>query len=616
MALDPPRRRPRRGSLERPVSGRIYRVGWTLVAIPLLAAAFSVARPEPLPRPALPLSFDAATALVFANDFARRFPDRSPGSPGASGATDWVVERFGDFGLRAERDAFSARVPGVGRVELVNVAAVAPGRSPQAIVVVAHRDNSGRSPGADDNGSGTGALVELARTVRLASPAHTFVFLSSDGGAYGGLGATHFVERSQYADDVVAVVNLDALAGRGRAGLQFAGDAARSPAASLVATADARIADETDAGAVRPGAVAQLVDLAFPFSFYEQAPFVASGIAAVTLTTGGDRPRAPEGDTLAAVDGARLGELGRAAAALVTSLDESAEAAGGTEAYVYTGSRVVHGWTIQFVLLAALLPFLAAVTDVFARLRRRHVALRPALRSLRSRVAVWLWAGALFAAFAALGLFPGGADRPLSPDSAAATEWPVAALLALGGLAAAGWLVARPRLVPRREVERRETLAGHLVAMLALALVAVLVAATNPYALLFFLPSFHAWLWLPHVADRPLRWRAGLYALGLAGPLVLLASFAFRFELGLDAPWYLAALAAVGYVPSALLAAFLVWGAAAGQLGALACGRYAPYPERWERPARGPIREGIRRVVLLTRRRGSAEQERELRAVD
>jgi hypothetical protein len=83
----------------------------------------------------------------------------------------------------------------------------------------------------------------------------------------------------------------------------------------------------------------------------------------------------------------------------------------------------------------------------------------------------------------------------------------------------------------------------------------------------------------------------------------LLASFAFRFDLGFDAPWYMAALAAVGYVPLPLLLALLLWGAAAGQLGAIAFGRYAPYPERSERPVRGPVREGIRQVVLVGRRR-------------
>ena len=52
--------RPRRGSLERPINARMYRGTWLLVALPLLLAAFTVARPQPLPPPALPPAFDAA----------------------------------------------------------------------------------------------------------------------------------------------------------------------------------------------------------------------------------------------------------------------------------------------------------------------------------------------------------------------------------------------------------------------------------------------------------------------------------------------------------------------------------------------------------------------------
>jgi hypothetical protein len=614
MATEPGRRRPRPGSLERPVSGRLYRTAWVLVAVPVLVLAFSVARPEPLPRPDLPPAFDEASARQFASDYARRFPDRSPGTPGAAQAVEWVAARFGEFGLEREREDFSAVVAGEGRIRLVNVAGVAPGPSPHTIVVMAHRDNVGRSPGAVDNASGIGALLELARNIRTIAHAHTFVFLTTDGGAFGGLGAAQFARTWAHANQIVAVVNLDSVGGAGAPRLQFAGDAPRSPAATLVATTDARILDETRQAATRPSAGAQLLDLAFPFTLYEHGPFVVAGLPAITITTSGDRPTRPEGDTLAAIDARRLGEIGRSANALLVSLDEAGEIAGGTGSYVYMGSRLLRGWTIQFVLLAALTPFFAAVVDLFARSRRRGVALLPALRSLRSRIAVWGWAGFLFAVFVAAGLFPEGAGRPISPDASAGTDWPLPALGALFGLVALGWLLARPRLARARPAESSETLAGHLAAMLALVLVAVVVAATNPYTLLLFLPSLHLWLWLPHVAARALPWRAALWAAGLVGPLLLVTSFALRFDLGFDAPWYVAALVAVGYVPLPLVLGFLLWGAAAGQLAAIAFGRYWPYPSRSERGVRGPIREAIRYVVVRGRRRraglGTAATER------
>jgi hypothetical protein len=213
---------------------------------------------------------------------------------------------------------------------------------------------------------------------------------------------------------------------------------------------------------------------------------------------------------------------------------------------------------------------------------------------------VWAWAAALFGFFSFTGLLPGGEARPIPLDTPLAGDWPVLALGLLGTLAAIGWLVARPQLVPRREVTRPEELGGHLAAMLVLGVVALVVAAQNPYALVFVLPSLHAWLWLPHVAD--LYARLAVYAVGFAGPLLLLGSFAFRFDLGLDAPWYLLALTAVGYVPIPLAVAFVAWGAAASQVCAVAVGRYTPYPEQAERPERGPLRESIRQAVLFTRR--------------
>jgi hypothetical protein len=48
-------------------------------------------------------------------------------------------------------------------------------------------------------------------------------------------------------------------------------------------------------------------------------------------------------------------------------------------------------------------------------------------------MAVWGWAGLVFAVLVALGLLPDGVDRPIAPDTLAATEWPLAALAVLGG---------------------------------------------------------------------------------------------------------------------------------------------------------------------------------------
>src|SRR5262249_13263175 len=131
----------------------------------------------------------------------------------------------------------------------------------------------------------------------------------------------------------------------------------------------------------------------------------------------------------------------------------------------------------------------------------------------------------------------------------------------------------------------------------------------NAFALVFLLPSAHTWLWLAQIGDRRLGVRLGVWALGLAGPALLVWEFAGRFGLGFDAPWYLLQLLALGQLPLAWFAVLVVWAASAGQLAALAAGRYAPYPDAGERPRLGPIRRTIRRVVLSSRARRRARHE-------
>jgi hypothetical protein len=617
MAAVPPqpaRRRPRPGSLERPVNGRLYRGTWLLLGLPLLVLAFSVARPAPLPPPPVPPAFDRESALGLATDLANSFPNRFPGSEGAARAAQWFRDQLKPYGLVTRTERFSADVPGVGRVRFANLLAIVPGRSPQQIVVMAHRDDDGTGQGANDNASGTAALLELARayavpvgspTIRVR-PAHTLLFLSTDGGAFGGLGAAEFLRSSPNRRSVVAVVNLDSIAGRGRVRLEFAGDVPRSPSGTVLVSAAARIARQTGHAAARPSVLRQLVDLGFPFSLYEQAPFVAASIPAVTITTSGDRPVRAVDDKPDRLRLARLGQVGRAAQDLIGTLDEGLPVASGAGSYVYLGARMLRGWAIELVLIASLLPFLAAAVDLFARCRRRRIRLAPALRAYRSRLLVWLWALAVFELFRALGAWPRGADRPPATTGAVARDWPTLALVAVALLALLGWLLARERLLPRREVSVEDELAGHTVALLCLGGVSLLVVGTNPFALLFVLPSLHAWLWLPHVRRSPWWARAAVYAAGLAGPGLLLWSFGSRFGLGWDAPWYVAELHVLGYVGFAPFAIGAAWAAAGAQLATLTVGRYAPYPDAAERPPRGPVRQLVRSIVLASRRRRRA----------
>ena len=595
----------------------MYRGTWLLVGIPLLIAAFTVSHPQALLAPDLGPSFDGTAALLTAQDFVNKNPDRAPGTAGARQAASWVARRFEQYGLRTERERFHAKIPGRGAVELENLVAVRPGRSEQAIVVLAHRDNTGASPGADDNGSGTAALLELARAFatpaappRPPAPNHTIIFLSTDAGGFGGIGAAHFAERSTYRDRVVAAINLDSIGGIGRPHVVFAGNQARFASPVLVRTAAARIFDQTGAEPTRPGGVQQLLDLAFPLSLYEQAPFVGRDVAAITITASGDRPRSAVGDTPERLDPGRLTSLGRASQQLLGSLDDQVESAEGTSSYVYLGARVVRGWSIVLILFAALLPCLAVIVDLFARLRRRHIPLAPALRSLRSRLLFWVFAVLLFEAFIYLGAWQTGAARPLAPELSPGTDWPVVALVVFTCVLAAAWLVPRDRLVPRRPLGDGEELAGQVAGLLVLAVLSLVIVAMNPYAVVFVLPSLHAWIWLPQVRGGRAPLAVAALAVGFLGPVVLIGSVASRLGLGFDAPWYLAQLAAVGYIrfPTLLVAA--AWVAVAAQLTAIVAGRYTPYPTAAERRRLGPVRRLVRGVILSIGHRQRPEERR------
>jgi hypothetical protein len=586
--------------VERPLSGRLYRVALVCLAVPVLAAAFTVSRPVPLPpvTAALEPTFDHVNAYRLAQELVTRYPDRAPGSPASAGAARWVADQLRMLGLRTLTDRFSATVAGRGRVDLRNVNAVVPGRSRDTILVVAHRDSTRGHSGTNDNASGTAALIELARaysstrtTVGGVSPTHTLSFVSTDAGAYGLLGARRLARTSPQSERVVAVIVLDSIASRKPPRLEIAGDGPRSPAPGLVATAEARLAEQTGSTPELPDALAQLIDLGFPFSLTEQYAFLAERIPALTVTTEGGR--AEEDARPRRLDAVVLGRIGRAAEGLLASLDASLEPARGTSAYVYVGGRVVRGWAVALLYISLLVPFLVCLADLVARLQRWEVALRPAVRSYLRRLGFWLFAGGVFMLFAFAGVWPGGDEAAISPASEAATHWPRLGLALFALVVAGGWLVARSRLVPSGPVGAEDEIAGMAVALIALAVITLVLIVTNPHALLFVLPSAHAWLWLVQTRGRDARLRAALYVAGLAGPMLLLGSMALRFGIGLDAPWYLAELTALGYVSTFTFILVLTWAAVAGQVLAVTTGRYAPYPSADARPARGAVGTAI-----------------------
>ena len=574
--------RPRRGSLERPVNLRLVRNLGLLVVAGLLLVVLTVARPGPLPAPALPPAFDGSTAAGLAIDFATNHASRVPGTLEADRAADWYREKLGLYGLAAEDDVWSEDVPGLGRRRLRNLALVVEGTLDETIVVIAHRDNNGLGAGANDNASGTAALVELARAYATAgttessrTPLHTLVFLSTDAGAYGARGAARFASASPLAERAAAVIALDGLAGTTPVRLELAGLGRRSPPPALVRTAAARLGAELGAEPAPPGILAQLVSLGLPFAFGEQAPLLGREVPAVRITTSPDGGVAPGTDELEGLDATRFEQLGRAAESLLASLDTAVEVPSGTAGTLYLADRAIRGWALQVLLLAAVIPFAGAAFDLLSRCRRRRLELLPSWRALRRRVGLAFAVVALVAVAALAGALPRKPRLPPPPDEPPIDSWPFAAIAIAVVLALVTWVRGRAR-AGRGERPTPETeLAAYTVAYVALVGLAVGVVLVSPFALVFVVPSLYAWLVLPQLRRAPAWVSDVVFGLGFLGPVLGLVVVGEQLDLGPRAPLYVLSLMTTGVVPWTATLLLAVWGAIAAFVGTIVAGRYA-----------------------------------------
>jgi hypothetical protein len=576
------KQRPRRGSVERPVDLRLVRNLAALLVLPLLLIVFTMARTGPLPAPSLPPGFDGATAAALTVELAGDNANRVPGSPGAASAAQWFRDKLALYGLPVREDAWREDVPGVGTVELRNLATVVKGTLDETIVVVAHRDNNGLSAGANSDASGTAALVELARAYATAgttesarTPLHTLVFLSADAGAYGSLGVAHFARHSPLARRAVALVSLDGLAGTAAPRLELSGLGSHSPPPALVRTAAARIAAEGGHAPAQPGVLDQLVSLGLPFGFGAQAPALGGGIPAVRVTTASDGGTPPGGDEPGSLDQARLTQLGRASETILTSLDATVELPTATGGALYLGERAVRGWALELLLLVAVVPFAGAALDLLSRCRRRRLALAPAWRALRRRFGLWLALLALLGVLAIAGALPVEPALPPPPDQPPVDRWPVAAVALAVIAAALVWLRARTRLIPWGRARPEEDLAAYAVAFVALLGISAWTALVSLYSLIFLLPSLYAWLMLPQLRRGPAWLTDVVFGIGLSGPVLALVVLAKQLDLGLRAPLYAASLLTTGVIPWGATLALTAWAAVAGFVGAIAAGRYA-----------------------------------------
>ena len=107
------------------------------------------------------------------------FGPRPPGTPAIQKLQDYMVGELKSYGCAVETDSFSADTPD-GRVPMKNIVAKIPGQKPGIILLGTHYDTK-KIPnfvGADDAGSSTGVMLEMARLLCKQPPGKYAVWIA------------------------------------------------------------------------------------------------------------------------------------------------------------------------------------------------------------------------------------------------------------------------------------------------------------------------------------------------------------------------------------------------------------------------------------------------------
>jgi len=106
-----------------------------------------------------------------------------------------------------------------------NIIATKLGTNGKTLVLGGHYDTVAAAPGANDNGSGTAVVIELARILAKRETKYALVFIAFDAEEYGLIGSRYYADHLADSDKgkIAAMLNFDMLAG-GKGALGLGGD--------------------------------------------------------------------------------------------------------------------------------------------------------------------------------------------------------------------------------------------------------------------------------------------------------------------------------------------------------------------------------------------------------
>jgi len=145
------------------------------------------------------------------------FYRRTAGTELNDQARDWLFQKFQSFGYDSVvLDNFRANLRwGLGWRDCQNVLAYKVGSKypGEHVVIGAHRDAVPTSPGADDNGSGTAGVLEIARVLKDVETDMTIIFALFDAEEHGLFGSYHYVDDAvARGDSIIYMLNMDMIA--------------------------------------------------------------------------------------------------------------------------------------------------------------------------------------------------------------------------------------------------------------------------------------------------------------------------------------------------------------------------------------------------------------------
>lgn len=187
--------------------------------------------PAPVGADAPPQVFAAGRAMADVRVIAAR--PHLAASPENAAVRAHIARRMQAMGMTVREAPFTAPPESAKRLAwwsgtdnpapvLTNVIGVLPGKDPSlpAVLLMAHHDTVGGSPGAADDTAGVAALLETARAVHAGGqPARDLIVLITDGEELGLDGAREFFTHDPLRAHVGAVINVEARGGGGRATL-------------------------------------------------------------------------------------------------------------------------------------------------------------------------------------------------------------------------------------------------------------------------------------------------------------------------------------------------------------------------------------------------------------